>query len=145
MKKMRYMQLIILLAIIACAPPITTVGVGTLDAIPKASYTMYAYAAPSAPQLKAVFLKSPDAAVEVVPYSVQIITAAATPEEALALIEKGPGFKRIFFQRVDLRGKTIGYLLVPERYSFARHYIEVNLYEREGKVYFVPFEKGVDD
>ena len=145
MNKKLSIQLLTLLTVIACAQSVTTIGVGSLDSIPKTTYTMYLYVAPTAPQLKAVFLKSPDSAVEVVPYSVQIATATATPEEALARVEKGPGFKRISFYRVDLRGKTIGYLLMPERHSFARRYIDVNIYEREGKIYFVPSEQGVND
>lgn len=145
MKKMRIIKLIMLFTVIACSQSISIVGIGTIDSIPKATYTMYSYVAPSAPQLRAVFLKSPDSDVEVVPYSVQITTATATPDEALAWVEKGPGFKRIFFYRVDFRGKTIGYLLMPERHSFARRYLEVNIYERDGKIYFVPSEQGVND
>lgn len=35
--------------------------------------------------------------------------------------------------------------VVIERHSFARRYIEVNLYERNGKIYFVPSEQRADD
>ncbi len=142
---MQSMQLIALLTIVACAQSINIVGVESIDSIPKATYKTYTYVAPSAPQLRAVFLESPDSNVEIVPYSVQITSTASTPDEALAWLEKGPGFKRISFYRVDFRGKTIGYLLLPERHSFARRYIEVNLYERGGRIFFVPSEQGVND
>ncbi len=145
MKKRLCIKLIILLAVVACARSVNIAGVGSIDSIPKATYTMYKYVAPSTPQLRAAFLKSPDSDVEIVPYSVQITAATATPDEALASLEKGPGFKRISFYRVEFRGKTIGYLLLPERHSFARRYIEVNLYERGGKILFVPSEQGVND
>jgi hypothetical protein len=145
MKMMGIVALFVLLTVIACAQTITTTGIATLDSIPKATYTMYTYVAPATPQLRAVFLKSPDAGVEVVPYSVQITTATGTVDDALAFLEKGPGFKRTSFQSVEFRGKTVGYLLVPERHSFARRYIEVNLYERDGKIYFVPSELGTYD
>ena len=145
MKMMRSVPLFVLLAVIACAQAVTTAGIGTLDSIPKATYTMYTYVAPATPQSRAVFLKSPDAGVEVVPYSVQITTVTGTVDDALGFVEKGPGFKRTSFQRVQFRGKTIGYLLVTERHSFASRYIRVNLYERGGKIYFVPSEQGVGD
>lgn len=145
MKKIRVVTFLLFLPVIACTRAVTTVGVADLDSIPQAVYTMYLYVAPATPQLRAAFLMSPDAGVEVVPYSVQITTVTGTVDDALAFVERGPGFKRTSFQRVDFRGKTIGYLLVPERHSFARRYIEVNIYERDGKIYFSPSELGADD
>lgn len=145
MEKIRIVTLLLFLPVIACTQAITTVGVGDPDSIPQAVYTMYLYVAPTTPQLRAVFLKNPDAGAEVVPFSLQITTATGTAYDALAFVNGRPGFRRVSAQRVELRGKTIGYLLVPERHSFARRYIEVNLYERNGKIYFVPSEQGVDD
>jgi len=145
MKKIRIAALLLFLPVIACTQAVTTVGIGDPDSIPQAVYTMYLYVAPTAPQLRAVFLKNPDAGAEVVPFSVQITSATGTAGDALAFLDERPGFKRVSIQRVELRGKTIGYLLVPERHSFARRYIEVNLYERNGKIYIVPSEQGVDD
>jgi hypothetical protein len=145
MKKIRISALLLFLSLLACAQAVTTVGVAGPDSIPQAVYTMYLYVAPSTPQLKAVFLKNPDAGVEVVPYSVQITTMTGTAGDALAFVENGAGYKRTSFQRVEFRGKTIGYLLVPERHSFARRYIEINFYERDGKIYFAPSELGSND
>ena len=145
MKKIRIAALLLFLPVLACTQAVTTVGVADPDSIPQAVYTMYLYVAPATPQLRAVFLKNPDAGVEVVPFSVQITGATGTAGDALAFIDGGRGFKRVSFQRVELRGKTIGYLLVPQRHSFARRYIEVNFFERNGKIYFVPSEQGVDD
>jgi hypothetical protein len=145
MKMMRTVLLLILLSAVACAQAVTTSGIGTIDSIPKAAYMLYSYVAPATPQLRAVFLRSPDAGVEVVPYSVQITVSTGTAEDALAFLESGPGFKRTSFQRVEFRGKTIGYLLMPERHIFARRYIEVNFYERDGKIYFLPSELRADD
>ncbi len=145
MEKTRIAALLLFLPVIACTRAVTTTGVGDPDSIPQAVYTMYLYVAPTAPQLRAVFMKTPDADVEVVPFSVQITAASGTARDALAFLEERPGFRRMSAQRVELRGKTIGYLLMPERHSFARRYIEVNFYERRGKIYFVPSEQGVDD
>lgn len=145
MKKLLIIQIIMIFTVIACAQSVATVGVNSIDTIPNAKYTMYLYVAPSSSQLRAAFLKSPDSDVEVVPYSVQITTSSATMDEAFTQVQRGHGFKRLSLLRVDLRGKTVGYLMVPERHSFARRYIEVNLYERNGKVYFVPSEQGEND
>jgi hypothetical protein len=145
MKLVQIVPLFALMAVIACAQAVTTTGIWTLDSIPKATYTMYAYATSATPQLRAVFLKTTDAGVEVVPYSVQITTATGTVDDALAFVEKGVGYKQTFFQRVEFRGKTIGYLLVTERHSFGRRYININLYERDGKIYFAPSEPGAYD
>ncbi len=145
MKIIRIATLLLFLPVIACTKAVTTVGVADPNSIPEAVYTMYLYVAPATPQLRAVFMKNPDTGVEIVPFSVQITAATGTAGDALAFIDGGPGFKQVSFQRVELRGKTIGYLLVPRRHSFARRHIEVNFYERSGKIYFVPSEQGVDD
>ncbi len=145
MKKRRIMALLLFLPVVACAPAVTTVGVGNPESIPQAVYTMYLYSAPDTPQLKAAFLKSPDAGAEIVPFSVQVTTAAGTVKDALAYIGERPGFRRVAVQRVELRGSTIGYLLLPERHSFARRYIEVHFYERNGKIFLLPSEQGVTD
>jgi hypothetical protein len=145
MRRIRVIPICLLLTVIACAQTVTTAGIGTIDSIPRATYMMYSYVASTTPHLRAVFLRSPDAEVEVVPYSVQITTSTGTADDALAFLKRGAGFRRTSFQRVEFRGKTIGYLLMSERHSFARRYIEVNFYERDGKIYFSPYELGTDD
>ncbi len=145
MKSKRIVAFLLLLPVVACVPAVSTIGVGGPESIPQAVYTMYLYSAPDTPQLKTAFLKNQDAGVEVVPFSVQITTASGTVKDALDYVGERPGFRRVAIQRVELKGNTIGYLLLPERHSFARRYIEVNFYERNGKILLVPSEQGVAD
>ena len=128
-----------------CAQTINTYGIENIDTIPKGDYALFLYSSGAGDRLRAVFLKNPDAGVEVVPYSVQITTATGTVRDALTFMEKASGYKRISFQGVTHKGKPIGYLLSFDWYGFTRDRIEPLLFEREGKIYFTAREYRRDD
>jgi hypothetical protein len=87
-------------------------------------------------RLKAVFLKSHDALVEIVPYSKQISTYQMTFNDALSFM-RGIRHKRIKVRSVHFEGRTIGYILTsPTFHLFRRDTIDVQFFERDGKVYF---------
>ena len=144
LRSIRVLFLISLLAFLGCAQAVSTFTLRDHDSIPKTSYTTYLYSAGSAEKLRAVFLKSPETDVEIVPYSIQIITASGTLQDALNFMEKTAAYRRVNFQGVTYKGKTIGYLLTYDQPIFARESIEVNLFERNGKVYFSVTEKRFD-
>jgi hypothetical protein len=144
MKTAKTLFLFAVLILAGCAQSITTFGIRDYDGIPKATYTMYLYSGGISERLRAVFLKSPEAGVEVVPYSVQIITAAGTVENALTFMEKAGAYSRISFQGVTYQGKTIGYLLTFGTHSISGERLEVSFYERGGKVFFTAREYGRD-
>lgn len=127
-----------------CVQAINTYGVGDFNAIPKVEYTAYQYSSGAGEGLRAVFLKSPDSDVDIIPYSIQITTGKATPEEARKFMEKGSHFRNIEYQGVTYKGKPIGYLFTYGYHSFSRDSIEINLFERGGKVYFSVWEKTYD-
>jgi hypothetical protein len=144
---MKYSKIIfpVMFAVLAgCAQAINTYGVGDIDAIPKVEYTAYHYSSGAGERLRAVFLKSPDSDIDVIPYSIQITTGKATPEEARKFMERGRYSKNIDYQGVTYKGKPIGYLLTYRYHSFSRDSIEINLFERDGKVYFSVWEKKYD-
>lgn len=144
MKPIKILFIISLLAFAGCAQAIGTFGIGSIEAIPKTTYTTYLYSSGEGGRLRAVLLKSPDADVEIIPYSVQITTATGTVENALSFMEKTGLYRNIYFQGVTYKGKTIGYLLTFGYHSFSRDSLEVNLYEQGGKIYFAVSENSYD-
>lgn len=141
---MKYSKLIFpaMFAVLAgCVQAIDTYGVRDFNAIPKVEYTAYRYSSGTGERLRAVFLKSADSDIEIIPYSIQITTGKATPEEARAFMERGSHFRNIVYQGVTYKGKPIGYLFTYGYHSFSRDLIEIHLFERDGKVYFSVWEK----
>lgn len=141
---MKYSKLIFpaMFAVLAgCVQAIDTYGVRDFNAIPKVEYTAYRYSSGAGERLRAVFLKSPDSDIQIIPYSIQITTGRATPEEARAFMERGSHFRNIVYQGVTYKGKPVGYLFTYGHHSFSRDSIEINLFERGGKVYFSVWEK----
>jgi hypothetical protein len=112
--------------------------------MPKIEYTAYFYSSGVGEGLRAVFLKSPDSDIEIIPYSVQITTGKATLEEALKFMEKGRYYRNIDSHGIAYKGKLIGYLFTYRYSSFSRDSIEINLFDRGGKVYFSVLEKNRD-
>lgn len=138
--------LITVLAVLAgCIQAIDMYSIRDIDSIPQMEYTAYLYSSGEGEVLRAVFLKNPDSGIEVVPYSIQIATAKGTPADALKFMERGSSAGQIECQGVTYKGKPIGYLLTRRYYGFSSESIEINLYEREGKVYFSVSEKKHDD
>jgi len=136
---------LILMVLAGCVQAVSTYSIDDYKTVPKGVYTAYLYSSGIGEKLRAVFLKSPDADVEVVPYSRQIITAKVTFSDALTFMEKVGDFKNISIEGVKYKEKTIGYLLTFSRPLSPRETIEVNLYERDGKIYFAVTERKHDE
>src|SRR5574340_645811 len=130
MKHSKLIFLMIVAVLAGCTQSITTSSVGDIDAMPKIEYTAYFYSSGIGEGLRAVFLKSPDSAVEIIPYSIQISTGKATLEEALKFMGKGRYYRHINCHGISYKGKPIGYLLSYGYSSFSRDSIEINLDER---------------
>ena len=144
MKHSKLIFLVIVVVLAGCTQSINTYSVGDINAVPKIEYTAYFYSSGIGERLRAVFLKSPDSGVEIIPYSIQITTGKATPEEALEFMGKGKYYRNIDYHGITYKGRPIGYLFTNRYSSFSRDSIEVNLYEHGGKVYFSVLEKNRD-
>ncbi len=125
----------------ACAQTVSTFGLGSNDAMPKSIYTQYQYSSGEGGRLRAVLLKDPASDVEIIPYSVQIVTVQGSLDDAYNFLYRGTSHKRINMLGVRYHEKTIGYLMVPERNIFTREEIDVSIYEKNGKVYFSVYEQ----
>lgn len=137
---------ILSLAVIAgCVQTVTTYNIDDYKTVPKVVYTAYLYSSGIGERLRAVFLKSPETDVEIVPYSRQITTAKVTFDDALTFMEKAGDFKNVSIQGVKYKEKTIGYLLTFARPLSPRESIEVDVHERNGKIYFAVKEKHYDE
>ena len=124
---------------------VSTYTIDDFKTIPKVVYTAYLYSSGIGERLRAVFLKSPETDVEIVPYSRQITTAKVTFSDALTFMEKAGDFRNISIQGVKYKEKTIGYLLTFARPLSPRESIEADVYERDGKIYFAVKEKRYDE
>jgi len=134
-----------LIILAGCVQAVSTYDIDDYKAVPKGVYTAYLYSSGIGEKLRAVFLKSPDADVEVVPYSRQIITAKVTFSDALTFMEKATEFRNISIQGVKYKEKTIGYLLTIQKHAAMRESIEADVYERNGKIYFAVTERKHDE
>jgi len=144
MKHSKLIFLVIVVGLAGCAQVISTNSAGDINAMQKIEYTAYFYSSGVGEGLRAAFLKSPDSDIEIIPYSVQITTGKATLEEALKFMEKGRYYRNIDYRGITYKGKPIGYLFTYRYSSFSRDSIEINLFERGGKVYFSVLEKNQD-
>jgi len=145
---MRRLSIIAVLSLAVLAGCVQTVSTYTIDdfkTVPKVVYTAYFYSSGIGERLRAVFLKTPETDVEIVPYSRQITTAKVTFSDALTFMEEVGDFKNISIEGVKYKERTIGYLLTFARPLSPRESIEADVYERNGKVYFSVREKRYDE
>ncbi len=144
MKRLNVFLFVLLLALASCVQAVTTYGIKDTNSIPKSKYVLYQYSSGEGERYRAVLLKNPESGVEIVPYSVQITTSEGTPEEALSFMGKSGLSRNVYSEGITYKGRLIGYLLTFGRNIFAKESIEVDLYERGGKIYFEVKEKKED-
>ncbi|MDP3259587.1 MAG: hypothetical protein Q8M34_03235 [Thermodesulfovibrionales bacterium] len=145
MKKLSVIGVLLLIVFVGCVQAVSTYNIDDYKTVPKVVYTAYLYSSGIGERLRAVFLKSPETDVEIVPYSRQITTAKVTFSDALTFMEKVGDYKNISIQGVKYKEKTIGYLLTFARPLSPRESIEADVYERDGKIYFAVKEKRYDE
>ena len=98
MKHSKLIFLVIVIVLAGCTQSINTYSVGDITAMPKIEYTAYFYSSGIGEGLRAIFLKSPDSDVDIIPYSIQITTGKATPEEALEFMGKDSFYRTLTYQ-----------------------------------------------
>ena len=133
--------LLTLLLFTGCVQLIQTYNIENINSIPKVTYSTYLFMSGEAGRSRVAFLKNPESDIEIIPYSSQIINAVGTFQDAMDFMRKGSGYKDIEIQGVAYKGKTIGYLLTYSTYIYLKQLIEVNFFERNGKIYFSVQEK----
>ena len=145
MRRLSIIAVLSLAMLAGCVQAVSTYTIDDFKTIPKVVYTAYLYSSGIGERLRAVFLKTPETDVEIVPYSRQITTAKVTFSDALTFMEKVGDFRNISIQGVKYKEKTIGYLLTFARPLSPRESIEADVYERDGKIYFAVKEKRYDE
>ena len=143
MKKFTTLFFIFLSVSAGCTQAIKTETVEEIGSIPKLTYTAYLYSSGAGERYRAVFLKNPESAGEVVPASSQIVQTAATFDDAMAFMQRGV-YKKVNVQSVQYLGKPVGYLLTHIVPPLRKEYLEVNVYSKGGKIYFSAWEKMYD-
>jgi hypothetical protein len=145
MRRFSVMYVLALAALAGCVQTVTTYNIDDYKTVPKVVYTAYLYSSGIGERLRAVFLKTPETDVKIVPYSRQITTAKVTFDDALTFMEKVGDYRNISIQGVKYKERTIGYLLTFTRPFSPRESIEADVYERDGKIYFSVTEKRYDE
>lgn len=142
----RYMMIILaMLFLAACGHTLSTSRIKSIESIPKTTYEAYVYSSGIGGKMRAVFLKSPETDVEIIPYSVDISKVTATIDQSFEFMRRGSISKKVNVEGVLFQGKMIGYLLTHWRHSFQRAYIEAQLYERKGKIFFTIWESPLSE
>ena len=118
---------------------VQTIGTSNLDkkeSIPSISYEAYFFIAGVSERSRAVFLKKPDAGVEVEPYSYEIMSSTASYSEAMSFMREKRGARTITTQVVSYKEKPIGYLLTYDQPGINMERVDISLTERNGIIYF---------
>jgi hypothetical protein len=132
-------KLVLLLFPFLIAGCVQTIGTRDLDkkeSIPSISYEAYFFIAGMSERSRAVFLKKPDAGVEVEPYSSEIMGSTASYAEAMSFMREKRGARTITTQVVSYKEKPIGYLLSYDQPGIDMERVYINLTERNGVIYF---------
>ena len=107
------------------------------DSIPNVAYTLYVYSSGEGERFRTVFVKDQESAVEVVPMSTKIKKMGGTFGDAMRFMESGAGYIDVDVQSVTFNGKVVGYLLTQSvEAALQRQMVDVNVYERGGRIYF---------
>lgn len=125
---------VVSMSLIGCSlTPLQTYTLANYHSVAAMKYTLYLY---SSGQLKAVFLKSPEANVEVLAYSPEIIQASGTPEDVMAFMRRGI-YRNIDVKSVEFKDKVIGYLFTYREIGVTAgpSYLVVDLFERNDKIF----------
>ena len=138
--------ILLLLSVSGCVQAVQTELMGSYDAVPRLNYVIYLYSSGVGERLRTVFLKNPESDVEIVPYSAGIIKTSGTFDDAMAFMQRGISYQSVQVEKVTYKGKSIGYLLTFPAFSayyntLERESLVVNLFERDGKVYFSVSER----
>ena len=140
MKNLIVLFLSILFLLAGCAQTVTQARVNDYSRISDVKYETHIYISGEGGRLRAVFLKAPDADVEIVPYSIEMSKQESTFDDAMDFMTIHHKYKMVRVDEVRYKGELIGYLLTHPMHSFQRVYIEVSLYERNGRIYFTVWE-----
>ena len=98
MRRLSITAVLSLAVLAGCVQAVSTYNIDDYKTVPKVVYTAHLYSSGIGERLRAVFLKSPEAGVEIVPYSRQTTTAKVTFSDALTFMEKVGDFKNISIQ-----------------------------------------------
>jgi hypothetical protein len=124
----------------ACAPAVTLHNLERAERVPKGVYVGYAFSAGEMEHLRVVFLKAPAAKVDVEASSELIPIIPMTYEQAVEFVRRTDLPQSLDIQTVRHRGDLLGYLLTYEPPSVVKRtdeWLEVDFYERNGKIHFV--------
>jgi|GEM_PF-5741194 len=143
MKKYLLFLLVIFLA--GCTQNMSFHDMETHKRAPNINYEAYFYVEGSLDRSRAVFLKHPEAQIDIVASSPQITATTATYSNALAYMHEAKGLRKVVTRYVTYMEKPLGILITYDSSSLPTdkgiYEIVVELYEFKGKIYFKAYEK----
>jgi hypothetical protein len=119
-----------------CAQNIRSHELDSAETMPSISYEAYLFVAGISERSRAVFLRHPDAEMMIEPASHEIFSTTATYAEAMTFMRMKRGMRLINTEVITYKGKPLGYLLTYDRPGINAEFIDTNLTERGGKIYF---------
>ena len=144
MTKKTFLLLFFILLMAGCTQNIQRIEPSAGYRVPSITYQAYFYVQSQGNKSRAVFLKHPDVQVDIVFAPQQITETTATYGDALTYMYEEKGLRRVNTEIVNYKGKLLGYLLIyddsPVK-STTIIEIQVELYERNGKIHFIAREK----
>ena len=145
MTKRTFLLLFFILLMAGCTQNIQRLEPSAGFRVPSITYQAYFFGEGGhGNKSRAVFLKHPDVQVDIVFAPQQITETTATYGDALTYMYEEKGLRRVNTEIVNYKGKLLGYLLIyddsPVK-STTIIEIQVELYERNGKIHFIAREK----
>jgi|WetSurMetagenome_2_1015567.scaffolds.fasta_scaffold00176_34 hypothetical protein len=139
----RYLLFLLIFILAGCMQNLRFESMDKHKITPGISYEAYYYVEGTSDRSRAVFLKYPDAQIEVAAPSPQITATTSSYNAAIAYMDEAKDLRTISITLVTYKGKPLGYLFTynddPVQSNLK---IDVDFYESGGKVYFTARERS---
>ena len=145
MIKKAILILLTTILVAGCSQNIRFHTLKSTETIPAISYEAYLFAAGISERSRAVFLRHPQADMDIEPASPEITSTTITYPAAMNFMQMKRGMRTISTEVVMYKGKILGYLLSYDQAGTNFEIVETGLTERGGKIYFSARENNKAD
>jgi hypothetical protein len=141
----KYLLVLMIFILAGCMQNIRFHDTDTQKRTPNISYEALYYVEGSGDKSRAVFLRHPEAPIDVVASSPQITATTSTYGDAIAYMNETRGLRKVITRFVTYKDKPLGYLISFDDDHSAtettNHEIVIEIYEFKGAVHFKAAEK----
>jgi hypothetical protein len=140
----KYLLVLLIFVLAGCAQNIRFQNIETQKRAPNISYEAFFYMEGSGDKSRAVFLRHPEAQIEVVAVSPSITATTSAYSDAIAFMNEVRGLRKVETRYVTYKDKPLGYLITYDDENQATRgptEIIIEIYEFRGKIHFKAMEK----